>query len=114
METWCLPDVDIAGPLHVVCPVGLYGRTALPSSVSGRPPMFAYNVEITRLLKTGRDGTSKTELWAKIIEMATGMEMNQRIFWEDDEGILHDETPLLPIHLRELVDNAWIEYRRKG
>ena len=75
--------------------------------------MCAYSVEITRLSRAGKDGTAKTELWAKIVEMATGEKMNQRIFWEDDEGAFHDETPLLPVHLRELVDNAWIEHRRK-
>ena len=75
--------------------------------------MCAYNVEITRVLKAGKDDAVKTELWAKIVEMTTGDEMNQRIFWEDDEGAFHDETPLLPIQLRGLVDNAWIEHRRK-
>ena len=39
--------------------------------------------------------------------------MNRRIWWEDDDGVFHDEAPDLPIELRGDVDNAWIEKSRK-
>ena len=41
------------------------------------------------------------------------MTMNKLIWWEDNEGIFHDGTPGLPVDLREMVDNAWIEKSRK-
>jgi len=39
--------------------------------------------------------------------------INKRIWWEGKDGVFHDGTPGLPIHLRDGVDNAWIEQSRK-
>ncbi len=72
-----------------------------------------YNINIKRLLKESENGTNKTELWAEITDNKTCKTINRRIWWEEDNGIFHDETPTLPIKLRDAVDNAWIEKRRK-
>lgn len=72
-----------------------------------------YNIEIHRKLREGKEGSIKTEIWAEITDMITGTTMNRRIWWEDDDGVYHDETPDLPIELRDVVDNAWIEKSRK-
>ena len=69
-------------------------------------------VEISRVIKEGVEGKQKTEIWAKITDQSTQKTTDTLIWWEDDDGIFHDETPNLPIHLRDDVDNAWIEKRR--
>ena len=35
------------------------------------------------------------------------------IWWEDDEGIFHDGTKELSPKLKEAIDNAWLEKKRK-
>ena len=72
-----------------------------------------YNIKITKLLKERENGTMKTEIWTEITDKQTCKTISKRIWWEDDDGIYHDETPSLPIELREDVDNAWIEKSRK-
>lgn len=49
------------------------------------------------------------EIWAKVQHVKTGESKEFCIWYKDDEGIIHDETPNLPTKLRSLVDNAWIE-----
>lgn len=75
--------------------------------------MSDYDIKINKLLKVDRDGTIKTEIWTKIKDKKTFKTISKRIWWEDDEGIYHDETPDLPIDLRKDIDNAWIEKSRK-
>lgn len=70
-------------------------------------------VEIERILKEGMEGKQKTEIWAKIIDPKTKKTKDILIWWEDDEGIFHDETPNLPADIRDIVDNAWIEKKRQ-
>jgi hypothetical protein len=53
------------------------------------------------------------EIWAKIMNITTGESMDVCIWWKDDKGRIHDESPKLPIELRDIVDNAWIENLRK-
>ena len=72
-----------------------------------------YDIEITKLLKKRKNGTMKTEIWTEITDRETCKTITKRIWWEDDKGVYHDETPSLPIELREDVDNAWIEKSRK-
>ena len=72
-----------------------------------------YDIEITKLLKERKNGTMKTEIWTEITDRETCKTITKRIWWEDDKGVYHDETPSLPIELREDVDNAWIEKSRK-
>ena len=55
----------------------------------------------------------KTEIWTEITDKETCKTITKRIWWQDDDGIYHDETPSLPIELRQDVDNAWIEKSRK-
>jgi hypothetical protein len=74
--------------------------------------MDSQMVEINRIIKEGIAGKPKTEIWAEFIDPYTNKIKKTLIFWEDDDGTFHDETPNLPIHLRDLVDNAWIEKRR--
>ncbi len=75
--------------------------------------MNEYKVEIDRIIKKDVGGEDRTEIWAKIQNMETNQVMNKRIWWEDENGLFHDETPNLPVDLRDLVDNAWIEKRRE-
>jgi len=75
--------------------------------------MFEYDINIKRLLKGDGKDNIKTEIWAEITNRSTCETMNRRIWWEDDDGIFHDETPYLPIEFRDAVDNAWIEKSRK-
>ncbi|MDG6218882.1 MAG: hypothetical protein QCI00_05535 [Candidatus Thermoplasmatota archaeon] len=49
------------------------------------------------------------EIWARVQNVKTGESNDFCIWYKDDEGIIHDETPNLPTKLRGLVDNAWIE-----
>lgn len=71
-----------------------------------------YRIEIEKLLKEGRSGTI-TEIWAKITDRKTQETINKRIWWQDGNGVFHDETPELPVEIRGAVDNAWIEESRK-
>ena len=73
--------------------------------------MTAYNVKIDKVLKSGLAG-DKTEIWARITNLETSETMDKLIWWEDENGIFHDETSSLPVELRSIVDNAWIEKRR--
>lgn len=75
--------------------------------------MSVYDIKINKLLKEGESGNVKTEIWAEIINKDTLTTMNKLIWWQDDSGIIHDGTPNIPVNLRGLVDNAWIEKRRK-
>ena len=74
--------------------------------------MDRYEIKLNRILKTGIDGKSKTEIWAKIRRLDSSHVEKKLIFWEDEEGQFHDETPNLPVEYRDLVDNAWIEKKR--
>ena len=74
--------------------------------------MSAYKIKINKLLKESERG-NKTEIWAEITNKETQTTMNKMIWWQDENGVFHDGTPSLPSHLRELVDNAWIEKKRK-
>ena len=75
--------------------------------------MSKYDIKIKKLLKKGSGGNTKTEIWAEIIDKDTSKIINQKIWWEDDEGVYHDGTPDLPPELRKVIDNAWIEKIRK-
>ena len=72
-----------------------------------------YIVNINKLFKENSTGDKKTEIWAEITDIKNSTTMNRRIWWEDDNGVQHDETPNLPSEVREAVDNAWIEKKRK-
>ena len=74
--------------------------------------MDGYEIELDRILKTGIDGKNKTEIWAKIRRLDSSEVDKMLIFWEDEEGHFHDETPNLPVEYRDLIDNAWIEKKR--
>lgn len=74
--------------------------------------MAEYKVEIDRVVREGLTGTEKTEIWATITNLDTKETTDTLVWWEDDNGIFHDETPNLPADLRDKVDNAWIEKRR--
>ena len=75
--------------------------------------MTNYDIKIERLLKEGRKGNVKSEIWAEITSSDTGKTMKKLIWWKDDDGVFHDGTPGLPVDLRGDVDNAWIEQSRK-
>jgi len=75
--------------------------------------MSDYHVNIKRLLKESITGDVKTEIWAEITDKKKFTTMKRRIWWKDNKGISHDETPDLPVEVRDSVDNAWIEKRRK-
>jgi len=75
--------------------------------------MSDYKVEIDRVIKKGFEGKDKTEIWAEIKNLKTSESMRKLIWWEDESGVFHDETPNLPIEFRDEVDNAWIEKRRQ-
>ena len=79
----------------------------------GETYMPGYDIEIHKLLKEGKDGSIKTEIWTKITDKQTYKTISKRIFWEDDDGVYHDETPSLPAELRGRIDNVWIEKSRK-
>lgn len=74
--------------------------------------MSSRMVKIDKVIKEGIEGKQKTEIWAKITDPKTNKKTESLIWWEDDDGIFHDETPNLPVHLRDIVDNAWIEKKR--
>jgi len=75
--------------------------------------MLDYTIEIYRKFKKDKKFNSKTEIWAEINDICKGITTNKRIWWEDETGIYHDGTLELPVELREIVDNAWIEKSRK-
>ncbi len=51
----------------------------------------------------------KSEVWAYIKNTLTNESSEEKIWWEDENGILHDCTPNLPTNLRRDIDTAWIE-----
>ena len=71
--------------------------------------MSDYSVNVKRLLKEGKEGDQTTEIWAEITDKKTSKTINRRIWWKDNEGISHDETPFLPVEFRGMVDKAWLE-----
>jgi len=75
--------------------------------------MTNYDIKIERLLKESKKSNVKPEIWAEITNLDIGKTIKKRIWWKDDDGVFHDGTPGLPIHLRDGVDNAWIEQSRK-
>ena len=75
--------------------------------------MPVHNIEIHKKFRENNEGNIRTEIWAEIKDICTGTSTRKLIWWEDDEGIYHDETPDFPIDLREAIDNAWIEKSRK-
>ena len=75
--------------------------------------MSNYKVDIKKLFKKNTGGTQRAEIWAEITDLKNSTTMNRRIWWEDDNGVHHDETPNLPFDVREAVDNAWLEKKRK-
>ena len=72
--------------------------------------MTNYEVEINEILKKNLDKNKKIGIWAKIKNLKTGETMNKRIWWKDQDGVIHDGTFNLPVKLRDLVDNAWYGY----
>ena len=72
-----------------------------------------YGINIEKLFRESESGNCKTEIWAEITDRETCKAISRRIWWEDDEGAYHDETPDLPVELRGDVDNAWIEKSKK-
>ena len=74
--------------------------------------LTSYEIEINEILKSDLDKNKKNGLWAKIKNLKTGEIMNRRIWWKDQDGIYHDGTFNLPVKLRVLVDNAWLEYSK--
>ena len=61
--------------------------------------MTDYDIKIERLLKEGRKGNVKSEIWAEITNLDAGKTMKKRIWWKDDNGVFHDGTPGLPVNL---------------
>ena len=74
--------------------------------------MTEYKVELDRILKKDVEGKAKTEIWAKILNLDTKEQTETLVFWQDEQGVFHDETPNIPADMRDAVDNAWIEKRR--
>lgn len=74
--------------------------------------MAAYSVKIDKILKSGLTG-DKTEIWARITNLETSETIDKLIWWEDENGVFHDESSSLPTELRSIVDNAWIEKSRR-
>jgi len=75
--------------------------------------MSEYDINISRMFRTTKTGEKKSEIWAEIIDKDSCETLKKKIWWEDDEGTHHDETPSLPIDIRKAVDNAWIEKKRR-
>jgi hypothetical protein len=71
-----------------------------------------YVIDINEILKNDLDENKKIGIWAKIKNLKTGEILNKHIWWKDREGIIHDGTLDLPVKLRDLVDNAWLEFSR--
>jgi hypothetical protein len=74
--------------------------------------MTDYKVELNKIIKDEIKGKQKTEIWANITNLNTNESMDKLIFWKDDNGVLHDETPNLPTEIRDKIDNLWIEKKR--
>jgi len=75
--------------------------------------MSDYDIDVSKMLVEGERGELKTEIWANITDKNTCQTTKKKIWWEDDNGIHHDETPNLPTNLRDAIDNAWLEKKRK-
>ena len=75
--------------------------------------MPEYTIKIRKKLRKNTKDKSKTEIWAEIKNIRTGITMNKLIWWKDNNGIYHDGTVDLPTDLRKIVDNAWIERCRR-
>ncbi len=75
--------------------------------------MAKYDVSIQRKLRPAKTGKPLTEIWAEICDKAAGQKYQKLIWWEDENGIYHDETPALPKDIRGIIDNKWIESIRK-
>ena len=50
----------------------------------------------------------KEEIWAEIFNNKNDKILKKLIWWRDDKGVYHDESPKLPIKFRGIVDSAWI------
>ncbi len=72
-----------------------------------------YEVEINRALKKETKDKTKIELCGKTTSRNIKKITNDCIWWKDDDGMFHDETPQLPIKIREDADNIRIEKRGK-
>ena len=73
--------------------------------------MSNYQIKIKKFLRKEGENT-KNEIWAEITDEKTCTKMNKLIWWQDGHGAYHDGTTKLPIHLRGIVDNAWIQQKR--
>ncbi len=73
--------------------------------------MTNYKIEINEILEDDFDNTKKSGIWAKIKNLKSGEIINKHIWWRDKDGIMHDGTIELPVKIRNLVDNAWLDYR---
>lgn len=79
----------------------------------GNNPLPNYSVDIKRSIKKNESGSPLTEIWAVIKNLETSNTIKKLIFWKDEQGIYHDDSSKLPVELRDLVDNAWIEKSRR-
>jgi hypothetical protein len=70
-----------------------------------------YKIEINEIHYNEFENVKNIGIWAKIKNLKTGELINKHIWWKDSDGIIHDGTKELPVKLRDLVDNAWLEYR---
>jgi hypothetical protein len=53
------------------------------------------------------------EIWAHIHDLRTGESSDICLWWKDTSGVIHDESSNIPVELRSIIDNAWIESYRK-
>jgi hypothetical protein len=65
------------------------------------------------MLNRDKKENIKEEIWAEIINVDNGKKQKMLIWWKDNEGFYHDESPNLPIEFRDIVDNAWIRSANK-
>jgi len=70
--------------------------------------MTEFNVDISRITKKLPSGNILTEIWAEITDKTSLIKTKRRIWYEDENGVFHDESPKLPTEFRSEVDNAWI------
>jgi hypothetical protein len=73
-----------------------------------------YKIEIKEILKKDCENNKESGIWVNITDLETRKTMKKRIWWKNRDGIMHDGTTDLPVNIRDLVDNAWIEYSRKS
>ena len=73
---------------------------------------LAYAIKFRRKKKPDNENI-KSEVWAHIIDKETDEEIEEKIWWEDKNGIFHDCTPELPAYLRRDIDTAWIQNKGK-